>query len=253
MYELPNFVFELVNALPTLANMRLDQVPIFLDLAQQQNSIIDLTTLVGDAISNPAIANLGLSSLPLENYSLESIPGLTRTPLQSFANWQQAPLSTIPGLINVPFAAFPNPVGLIGGTVARVDIAFGTAEGDGSRAITGSYQQGFNVPCWGSCAHLELGAPADGWQWISGLSQQVRGGYGFLGQVNGGQEPTGRHPYGPGFKVELLSVDETTGSAEMGLYFRTCARTAFVDLGCTPYFIGPVPWLPVQEESWVVM
>ena len=23
----------------------------------------------------------------------------------------------------------------------------------------------------------------------------------------------------------------------------------FVGLGCTPYFIGPVPWLPIQEEG----
>jgi hypothetical protein len=31
------------------------------------------------------------------------------------------------------------------------------------------------------------------------------------------------------------------------LFFRICIRSGLVDLGCTPYFIGPVPWFTYRE------
>lgn len=136
----------------------------------------------------------------------------------------------------------------IGPGVALTDIFFGNAEGGLRRTISGSYEQGFAVPCQQSCAHIELGAPYAGYQWVSGLSQQVRGGHGALGSVNNGLEPTGRHPFGAGFKVVVLEVDEALGTAETGLYFRACVKEP-IDLGCTPYFIGPVPWLTLREEG----
>ena len=55
------------------------------------------------------------------------------------------------------------------------------------------------------------------------------------------------------FKVTVLETDEATGTAETGLYFRMCVRNLFVDLGCTPYFIGPIPWLPIQEEGMLFL
>lgn len=132
--------------------------------------------------------------------------------------------------------------------LAQVDVVFSNAEGSVNHSISGSYQEGFNVPCIRNCAHIELGAPYTGAQWISGLSQQVRGGYGVLGTLNNGLEPTGRHPFGPAFKVVLLNTDEATGTATMGLYFRTCINSP-VDLGCSPYFMGPLPFMTITEEG----
>ena len=131
---------------------------------------------------------------------------------------------------------------------AQVDIVFGPAEGGLTRTISGSYQEGFNVPCASNCSHIELAAPYLGAQWVSGLSQQVRGGYGVLGSLNNGVEPTGRHPFGPAFKVVLLETDEASGTANLGLYFRTCINSP-IDLGCSPYFIGPLPFMSIREEG----
>lgn len=142
------------------------------------------------------------------------------------------------------------PDSLSGFSLGRADIVFGNAEGDLQRTISGSYREGFAVPCWQDCAHIELGAPYTGLRWISGLSQQVQGGHGFLRSLNNGWEPTGRHPFGSSVKVVLLETDETSGTANMGLYFRTCIRKP-IDLGCSPYFIGPLPWLTISEQSFL--
>ncbi|NEO64581.1 MAG: hypothetical protein F6J98_30900, partial [Moorea sp. SIO4G2] len=88
-----------------------------------------------------------------------------------------------------------------------------------------------------------------GKQWISGKYQEVEGGSGVLGQINDGMEPTGRHPFGDAFKVVVWDTSETEGSAGTALFFRYCVRNMFVDLGCTPYFIGPVPFLSYQEQD----
>ncbi|MEM9009500.1 MAG: M23 family metallopeptidase [Cyanobacteria bacterium P01_F01_bin.86] len=100
-----------------------------------------------------------------------------------------------------------------------------------------------------------MGQPllVEGAQWISGKYQQVPGRRGALAAANGGLELTASHPFGNAFKVAVIETDEASGTAETGLYFRMCIRNAFVDLGCTPYFIGPIPWLPVQEEGAVFL
>ena len=59
--------------------------------------------------------------------------------------------------------------------------------------------------------------------------------------------------YGPQFKVVLTGTDETLGAAKFGIYFRHCARTAFFDFGCTPYYIGPIPWIPASETDAVIV
>jgi hypothetical protein len=87
-----------------------------------------------------------------------------------------------------------------------------------------------------------------GRQWISGKYQQVKGGFGILGAVNGGLEPTGRHPFGDVFKVSVWDVDESTGTLSTALHFRICKR-GMPDLGCTPYFLGPVPFLNFHEKE----
>ena len=50
----------------------------------------------------------------------------------------------------------------------------------------------------------------------------VDGGEGVLGILNCGKEPTGRNPFGSGFKVALWSVDETKDEASTAIFFRVC-------------------------------
>ena len=94
-----------------------------------------------------------------------------------------------------------------------------------------------------------------GKQWISGKYQEVEGGEGFLKIVNGGKEPTGRHPFGDAFKVAVWDIDETSGSVSTALFFRICQRGGLFspDLGCTPYFLGPIPFLNYQEKSFMLV
>lgn len=240
---------DLAAAVPSLGSVNLSSLPIVRDVLSAAGVNVNNRTTLNQLLQEPAIAALPLSQVDLSAYDLTALPGLTTTPLANFHDWQQTPVSGVPGLARVPFARFSGSSALQQATPALADIVFSNAEGNVNRPVSGSYQEGFAVPCQQNCAHIELGFPYEGEQWISGLSQQVRGGYGFLGQVNNGLEPTGRHPFGLGFKVAVLETNEATGTATTGLYFRFCVKRTFVDLGCTPYFIGPVPWLPVQEES----
>ncbi|WP_242051853.1 M23 family metallopeptidase [Phormidium sp. FACHB-1136] len=243
---------DLVQALPDLANRPVASVPPIDDLLQGQ---VDPQTTIAEVLQDETLAELRLGELNLEQYGLTDIPGLMEAPLERFRDWQQSVIDQVPGLADVPFTNFPNPIVEQGVVVGRVDVVFGAAEGNRANTISGSYVEGFNVPCEANCAHLEIGQPTlvEGTQWVSGRYQQVRGGRGALATANGGLEPTGRHPFGNAFKVVVLDTDEASGTAETGLYFRLCTRNLFADLGCTPYFIGPIPWLPVQEEGMVFL
>lgn len=243
---------DLVQALPDLANRPVESVAPIADLLKGE---VDPQTAIAEVLQDEALAALSLGDLNLERYGLADIPGLMEAPLERFRDWQQSVIDQVPGLADVPFANFPNPIVEQGVVVGQVDVVFGPAEGDRTNTISGSYVEGFNVPCDAGCAHLEIGQPTlvEGTQWVSGKYQQVRGGRGALAAANGGVEPTGRHPFGNAFKVAVLDTDEVSGTAETGLYFRMCVRNLFVDLGCTPYFIGPIPWLPVQEEGIVFL
>ncbi|NEQ47551.1 MAG: hypothetical protein F6K00_30010 [Leptolyngbya sp. SIOISBB] len=244
---------DLVTAMPGLASVQSGSVPVVRDVLTSSGPPTNNQARLGDLVQSPSVAALPLASVDLSAYNLSDLTGLADTPLQNFRDFERTPLSGVPGLSSVPLDQFPGAVNLPAPTPAIVDIVFSDAEGDIQRAISGSYEEGFAVPCQTNCAHIELGAPFEGAQWISGLSQQVRGGHGVLGQVNNGLEPTGRHPFGDAFKVAVLETDEATGTAETGLFFRFCIERQFLDLGCTPYFIGPVPWLPVSEEGLALL
>ena len=243
---------DLVQAVPDLANRPVESVAPIADLLKGE---VDPQTAIAEVLQDEALASLSLGDLNLEQYGLGDIPGLMEAPLERFRDWQQSVIDQVPGLADVPFANFPNPIVEQGVVVGQVDVVFGAAEGNRTNTISGSYVEGFNVPCDADCAHLEIGQPTlvEGTQWVSGKYQQVPGGRGALAAANGGVEPTGRHPFGNAFKVAVLDTDEASGTAETGLYFRMCVRNLFVDLGCTPYFIGPIPWLPVQEEGMIFL
>ncbi|WP_293351583.1 MULTISPECIES: hypothetical protein [unclassified Microcoleus] len=246
----------LVKAVPNLANFPIAQVKPVLDLLktslnfQQLQQFNPQQTLGSFLKESPHLGSLSVSSLPLQNYPLKSIPNLEKTPLGTLDKWQTANISDVPGLKDVPLSKFPGGISPVGTSVGTVDIVFGTKEQNRSRTMSGSDVEGFGVPCQKECAHVEFSGSqlVRGRQWVSGKYQTVKGGRGILGKVNDGKEPTGRLPFGPAFKVAVWDVSETQGRFTTALFLRFCSRSAFVDLGCTPYYLGPIPWLAYEEK-----
>ena len=229
---------------------------------------------IGELISGPSdllgglsFGDLSLADTPLavlEDFSLGDIPGLDQAAIGEFAGWEELAISEVPGLDQVPFGNFPNPIAsILGGFGGTHDVTYGPKEHTVTPtkfAITGSDQEGFSVQCAQDqgCAYLELEGPGamHGAQWIAGGSgkgqQMVKGGKGLLAMVNGGKEPTGRVPFGDVFKIVLTGTDEASGKGDFALYMRYCQKAMFVDLGCTPYFIGPIPIWSTKEKGFVL-
>ena len=246
---------ELVEAIPELGKLKPSEIEPVAVLLQSQGLSSNQRQLK-QLIDNPQMGNLQLSSIDLSQYSLASIPNLSKTSLENFEGWENSFVDEIPGLNNLPLGQFPNPISPVGSTFARIDVVWGKAERNRTRTISGSYREGFSVPCWDNCAHLELDdlenfgivarSSYEGSQWISGKYQQVNGGSGcWLGK-----EPTGIHPFGKAFKLVLWSTDETKDTAEIMMFFKLD-----VECGSSPYFIGPIPapWSQVKVNDWVFM
>lgn len=243
----------LVAAIPDLGNLQVMSSPLVQDLASQVlgSDIQPWEELsIDQLIQTYNLGDLSLGSIDLSQYGLDSIPGFSQAALGRFDNWEQTLISQIPGLSNVPFASLSSiPTGV--GFIALHDVTYGEKEARRVNTITGSDKEGFKVPCnKDSCPYIELSGTDNllamalhGKQWIVGPAQMVKGGHGLLGVVNGGKEPTGRHPYGKSFKVVLEKTVESKGLGDFALYFRYCKGI----YGCTPYFIGPVPWFPSHE------
>ncbi|WP_414568017.1 M23 family peptidase [Nostoc sp. CCY 9925] len=249
------------------------------ELAKTQvNNIIPVATLLkskGIAASNLTLAQvltqyevgqMKLGQINLSEFSISSIPNLDAVQLQQFTGWMNSNVSDIPGLGQVPLGLMPNPITEIGSLVMRIDVVYGPAENRRNNTISGSDVQGFSVPCTEKdCAYLELDdlentgrsdhlrwafrhrGKLEGKQWISGKYQEVEGGQGILKAVNNGREPTGRLPFGKAFKVVVMEPDETTDTVDTALFFRFCAWR----MGCTPYFIGPVPFFSYKVNSLI--
>jgi hypothetical protein len=244
---------DLVTAIPGLGNYPIQQMPAIETLLNKVgtapfNPSSNLSELLQ---AQPSIGQLSLGTLGkgLDNFAIADIPGLQNIPLQNLANWENAKVAGIPGLADVPLSQMPSPISAAG-MIGTLDVVYGAKERDRTNTISGSHEEGFQVACKENCAHVEMaGSPAlYGKQWISGKYQKVKGGSGVLSVVNGGKEPTGRHPFGDAFKVALWEVDEASGQASTALFFRICKR-GVPDLGCTPYFLGPVPFLNYSEKQ----
>ncbi|MGK7917514.1 MAG: hypothetical protein AB4038_18545, partial [Prochloraceae cyanobacterium] len=274
-------IASLTKAIPGLKDLPVEEVKVAYDLFNSVSSGQLATVLeefdsasIGDILDfNPSWGEVPLGDvLNLSNYNLvNSIPGLIFSPIDTLSNWGQSLISQVPGLGLVPFSMFPLGFNLGAGAVAIADIVWSDAEyGDPSLNdayfVSGEASGGSTVPkrCspGKSCAYLELSdllganGPFYGKRWVSGNSQQVSGGEGLLKVVNGGKEPTGVMVYGNLFKVVLTGTDESTGTAKFGLYLRACPPPIFPfskKLGCSPYFIGPIPWIPASEKQLIVM
>ncbi|WP_242054660.1 hypothetical protein [Nostoc sp. FACHB-190] len=283
----------LVKAIPALGNLDISQVPPIYDLfAQVANSNKTPKSLFAGATksnitdknhfeiaasgtiaqvlrSNPRLANTPLGKLDLSRYPINSVPGLTQTQLARFSGWQQSFINQVPGLNKVPFDKMPQPINTEFSVIGIASLVLGTPE-NGDKTVGSNYfisgsinRSNVTIPvaCEANheCAYMELGDLAGqqgelyGKRWASGSSQKVKGGFGLLGKVNDGKEPTGRLVYGSAFKVVLTKVNESKGTADFGLFLRICANIPFVGKTCTPYFIGPIPWIPVKENELVIV
>jgi hypothetical protein len=247
---------DFVDTIPSLGSIRLNRVAPFQALIGQKFGSDVAKNLSNRTLSqlsrNPRFNSLSLEELPtLSNFSLSSIPGLTELPLEEFSDWESLPISNIPGLDRLPFKTYVSDLPDVNLPLAMADVVFSDEEADRTNTITGSYNEGFQVPCnQSNCAHIEL-ADLPGWpnftqgkQWISGDSHWVSGGSGCLT----GREPTGRHPLSKSFKVVLNETDEAAGQAQFSLYFRFA-----IFCGTSPYIIGPFPFYSVKEKDTVII
>lgn len=245
---------EVVEVVPALEGFTLEEVPAVAEVFNADSSIT-----IGELIdSDELIGEMNFTDL-FGEYAVTEIPNLELTELSQFQDWQATAISEVPGLGDVSFGKLSQIPDVFSGVTATHDVTYGPKEHTKTRtkhSITGSNVDGFSVQCVQArgCAHIELTGAGNmhGAQWIAGGSkegqQMVNGGEGVLGAVNGGKEPTGRLPFDETVKIVLDKTNESEGTAEFALYFKYCYRGPPVDLGCTPYFLGPVP-MPVLDSK----
>lgn len=241
---------DLVSIVPNLEFQNVLDVAPIADLVGS-NCSGGLSGNIGNALSSCfELNNILLDTLNLSDYALDAIPGLEAIPLDNIPNWNNQLISEIPGLNQLPLSLFPNPITSSGNLVARIDAVWDESEANRYRSVSGGYKVGFSEPCDdGSCAYIELDdlekegksirGTFEGISWIRG-DQEVRGGSGCLS----GKEPTGRHPWGRTFKTVVEEIDQTTDEMQTALYFRFCTIC-----GCSPYKIGPVPFITYPVNS----
>jgi hypothetical protein len=255
----------LAQVVPELAKTQVNNITPVATLLKSQGIAASNLTLA-QVLTQYEVGQMKLGEIDLAEFSISSIPNLDAVQLQQFTGWMNSNVSDIPGLGQVPLGLMPNPITEIGSLVMRIDVVYGPAENRRNNTISGSDVQGFSVPCTEKdCAYLELDdlentgrsdhlrwafrhrSKLEGKQWISGKYQEVEGGRGILKAVNNGREPTGRLPFGKAFKVVVMEPDETTDTVDTALFFRFCAWR----MGCTPYFIGPVPFFSYKVNSLI--
>jgi hypothetical protein len=247
---------ELAEAIPHLKDLEAGEIPPIQELVRKATGNNAQNQTVGELLENyPQLKDAEFGEfVDLNKHKLDSIPGLKDTQLKEFTNWQNTTIAKVPGLADVPFDKFPSvPIPDLS-FIGKVDLPLGSKEGGRWKSISGSFQEGFNVPCEKNCGHIEVSGSdtLTGAQWISGKDQKVKGGFGILGNLNGGEEPTGRHPFGKAFKQVIWDINEGEGSITSAMFFRICKR-GFVDLGCSPYFIGPVPFFTYREKDSIIL
>lgn len=245
----------LAQVVPELAKTQVNNITPVATLLKSKGIAASNLTLA-QVLTQYEVGQMKLGQINLSEFSISSIPNLDAVQLQQFTGWMNSNVSDIPGLGQVPLGLMPNPITEIGSLVMRIDVVYGPTENRRNNTISGSDVQGFSVPCTEKdCAYLELDdlenagrsdrSKLEGKQWISGKYQEVEGGRGILKAVNNGREPTGRLPFGKAFKVVVMEPDETTDTVDTALFFRFCAWR----MGCTPYFIGPVPFFSYKVNS----
>ncbi len=245
---------DLVKAVPDLGNRSVTSVRPIRDFAEQFG--ISSGT-IADISRDSSLSNIPLSQgINLNNYALTSIPNLQNASINQFNNWQDSKIIGVPGLSTLTWDNLPGLRTLDLSFVASLDLPLRDIEANRTRSISGSYQDGFNVPCLqNNCAHAEMSGigKTTGTQWMSGKFQKVNGGFGILKALNGGKEPTGRNPFGSSFKQVVWNIYEGSGEVETTMFFRICKTIPLIGRTCSPYFIGPVPFIVYQEKDPIVL
>jgi hypothetical protein len=191
----------------------------------------------------------------LDEYPASSIPGLIDTPIVNFPGALAKKAIDVPGLAELPLAKMPKFNIPAGYQLAKFDV-IRTKEVADRKVISGSKEEP-NAPCTDAtkCNHIEvqglMGGAINGAQIVDGDTQRVRGGYGLLGNISGGQEAPGFYPYGDRIKEVYYNFQAQDGTIDRGWYFDFCHSSWFVDFGCTPHFIGPIPTGSLHEGSQV--
>ncbi|PMB11887.1 hypothetical protein CEN49_00560 [Fischerella thermalis CCMEE 5273] len=247
---------DLALSIPNLEDLEVGAIPPIQELVTKVTGNAADYQTVGEVLDNyPELGEAELGKyVKLDKYKLTSIPGIEDAQLKDFTNWQNTTIDQVPGLVDVPFDQFPNvPIPDVS-FIGKVDLPLGSLESGRWKSISGSYQAGFNVSCEKRCGHIEVSGSdiVVGAQWMSGKDQKVKGGFGILGNLNGGKEPTGRHPFGKSFKQVIWDINEADGSISTAMFFRICKR-GWIDLGCSPYFIGPVPFFTYREIDPIIL
>ena len=85
---------------------------------------------------------LGVEDFSIGDYSLEDIPGLVDSPVESLANWGWEKIKDIPLLEDLPLSLMPNPIDILGGFVARVDMVWAESESSAPRTVSGGNKRG---------------------------------------------------------------------------------------------------------------
>jgi hypothetical protein len=248
----------LTDAIPGLSKLDVADIPAIDDLVAKVTGDATSQLSIGEALDKyPKLETAELGEyLKLDKYKLTSIPGIEKAALKKFDNWENTTIGKIPGLAKVPFNQLPGVLVPDLSFIGKVDIVLKQVENGRWKSISGSYQEGFNVPCYNKkCAHIEVAGSDNltGAAWMSGKFQKVKGGFGILGAVNGGKEPTGRHPFGKSFKQVIWDVNEADGSISTAMFFRFCKTIPFMGKTCTPYFIGPVPFFTYSEKDPIIL
>jgi murein DD-endopeptidase MepM/ murein hydrolase activator NlpD len=234
-----------------------------------QYGLSKLQGTVGDFLSNnPQLANLPIGLLTnINKLSINSIPGLANTAITAIPGVKNQLIKNVPGLENVPLSSL---LGLFTAAIAKVDFPDQGAT-IAPRALTGGGYSFTSTPCTGpNCSNFEVNQATalnpliskslNGTQFVVGSNnsakgQSVKGGKGPLGKMFGGKEPVHIRPWGddPNISMAVMSVNDVKGDAQLGFYMRVCYESVFVPKTCTPYAIGPIPFMTVHEGDTVVI
>ena len=268
---------DLVKAIPDLGELDIEQVKPIFDLVAKVSGGA-WNEKISTIVQNQALASLPIGEyLDLSKYSLDSIPGLTTTSLQSFKAWQQSSITGVlgkSGLSSVPLSSYPTP--LLNGVVqvGKVDFVWGGSEhGDSeasslyiSGAVKSRSDQTTPVPCKAEkpCPYIELedsiSIPGSlhGKRWAVGSAtgskgMKVKEGYGPYALINGGWGAAGVTVFGVDFgKLAVTNTNESTDKVEVSLYLRACGQYAFYKT-CSPYFIGPIHFYDTKVKEFIVV
>ncbi|PSF35806.1 hypothetical protein C7H19_15385 [Aphanothece hegewaldii CCALA 016] len=284
-YKLPfkGNLEDLIDALPITGNLKVKDVRPIYDWAKQKLGWDDVTAakMGGQTISNFAknnnFNNLTFENFDFSSYTVDEIPGLKDASFSDFRNWETAKVSEIPQMDTTPLQKYMSTIGEyynkaaeVAGYLnmnwvpfARVDVVYGQAEGNqkqaGRQSVSGSNLVGYNVVCdTDSCPYIELtdffglNIPffgVHGKAWFDGYhTPWVSGG---TGMFSGLPEPTGRNPATNFFKMVITNTSESDGRADIGINGRVCFWWGIQH--CTPYVLGPAPFLPVYENQFIVL